>query len=29
VEAVRAKLGVTPYVSPFPPDLVEQLSVAA
>ena len=29
VDAVRAKLGVTPYVSPFPPDLFEQLSVAA
>ena len=26
---VRAKLGVTPYVSPFPADLFEQLSVAA
>lgn len=29
VEAVRAKLGVTPYVSPFPADLFEQLSAAA
>ncbi|MFI4965042.1 MAG: Coq4 family protein [Caulobacterales bacterium] len=26
---VRAKLGVTPYVSPFPADLFEQLNVAA
>ncbi len=26
---VRAQLGVTPYVSPFPADLFEQLSVAA
>ncbi len=26
---VRAKLGVTPYASPFPADLFEQLSVAA
>jgi ubiquinone biosynthesis protein Coq4 len=29
VEEVRAKLGVTPYASPFPADLFEQLSVAA
>jgi ubiquinone biosynthesis protein Coq4 len=29
LDAVRAKLGVTPYVSPFPADLFEQLSVAA
>jgi len=29
VDEVRAKLGVTPYVSPFPPDLFEQLKVAA
>ncbi|MBS0332445.1 MAG: hypothetical protein JSS35_06730, partial [Proteobacteria bacterium] len=27
--AVRAKLGVTPYDSPFPADLFEQLDVAA
>jgi ubiquinone biosynthesis protein Coq4 len=27
--AVRTQLGVTPYVSPFPADLFEQLSVAA
>ena len=26
---IRAQLGVTPYVSPFPADLFEQLSVAA
>jgi len=26
---VRAKLALTPYASPFPPDLFEQLSVAA
>jgi ubiquinone biosynthesis protein COQ4 len=29
VADVRARLGVTPYVSPFPADLFEQLSVAA
>jgi ubiquinone biosynthesis protein Coq4 len=29
VDQVRARLGVTPYVSPFPADLFEQLSAAA
>ncbi|HEY2358983.1 MAG TPA: Coq4 family protein [Phenylobacterium sp.] len=29
VDAVRARLGVSPYVSPFPADLFEQLSFAA
>jgi ubiquinone biosynthesis protein Coq4 len=29
LDAIRAKLGVTPYVSPFPADLFEQISVAA
>jgi len=29
VAEVRAQLGVTPYVSPFPADLIEQLQVAA
>ena len=29
LDEVRAKLGVTPYVSPFPADLFEQLSTAA
>jgi ubiquinone biosynthesis protein Coq4 len=28
-QAVRDKLGVSPYESPYPPDLVEQLQVAA
>jgi hypothetical protein len=26
LDAVRAKLGVTPYESPFPADLFEQLA---
>jgi ubiquinone biosynthesis protein Coq4 len=29
LDQVRRRLGVTPYVSPFPADLFEQLSVAA
>jgi ubiquinone biosynthesis protein Coq4 len=29
IEAVRGRLGVTPYASPFPADLFEQLQVAA
>jgi ubiquinone biosynthesis protein Coq4 len=29
LDQVRAKLGVTPYVSPYPADLFEQLSAAA
>jgi ubiquinone biosynthesis protein Coq4 len=29
LEKVRARLGVTPYVSPFPADLFEQIEVAA
>ncbi len=29
LDEVRAHVGITPYASPFPPDLFEQLSVAA
>jgi ubiquinone biosynthesis protein Coq4 len=29
LDEVRAKLGVTPYASPFPADLFEQVGVAA